>query len=73
MTSSQTLQRTGIVKDIIVLKSDVEGTEGLKSEIQQMVRQRLSTQPIRARSNSSPHGRRRRIGKIQRFILRGGA
>ena len=36
-------QRTGIVKDIIVLKSGVEGTEGLKSEIQQMVRQRLST------------------------------
>ena len=35
--------RTEIVKAVIVLRAGVEGTEDLKAEIQQMVRQRLST------------------------------
>ena len=37
--------RTEIVKAVIVLKQGVAGTEALKAEIQNMVRQRLSTHP----------------------------
>jgi acyl-coenzyme A synthetase/AMP-(fatty) acid ligase len=70
MTSSQTRSVPRSSKAVIVLKSGVEGTEG--SEIQQMVRQRLlyayprEIEFITARPKTP-------IGKIQRFILRGGA
>ena len=56
-----------------MLKSGVEGTEGLKSEIQQMVRQRLSTQAYPREIEFITALPKTPSGKIQRFILRGGA
>jgi len=66
-------QRTEIVKAVIVLKSGVEGTEGLKSEIQQLVRQRLSTHSYPREIDFVAALPKTPSGKIQRFILRGGA
>jgi len=65
--------RTEIVKAVIVLKAGFSGTEELKAEIQQMVRQRLSTHAYPREIdfvNSLP---KTPSGKIQRFILRGDA
>jgi len=66
-------QRTEIVKAVIVLKSGVEGTEDLKSEIQQLVRQRLSTHAYPREIDFVAALPKTPSGKIQRFILRGGA
>jgi len=66
-------QRTEIVKAVIVLKSGVEGTENLKSEIQQLVRQRLSTHAYPREIDFVAALPKTPSGKIQRFILRGGA
>jgi acetyl-CoA synthetase len=66
-------QRTEIVKAVIVLKSGVEGTEELKSEIQQLVRQRLSTHAYPREIDFVAALPKTPSGKIQRFILRGGA
>jgi acetyl-CoA synthetase len=65
-------QRTEIVKAVIVLKSGVEGTEDLKSEIQQMVRRRLSTHAYPREIDFVAALPKTPSGKIQRFILRGG-
>lgn len=65
-------QRTEIVKAVIVLKSGVEGTEDLKSEIQQMVRQRLSTHAYPREIDFVAALTKTPSGKIQRFVLRGG-
>ena len=56
-----------------MLKSGVEGTEGLKSEIQQMVRQRLSMYSYPREIEFITALPKTPSGKIQRFILRGGA
>jgi acetyl-CoA synthetase len=64
-------QRTEIVKAVIVLKSGMEGTAGLKSEIQQMVRQRLSTHAYPREIDFVATLPKTPSGKIQRFILRG--
>ena len=66
-------QRTEIVKAVIVLKSGVEGTEALKSEIQQWCASAYRRMPIRAKSISWQRLPKTPSGKIQRFILRGGA
>ena len=63
--------RTEIVKAVIVLKSGVEGTEALKVEIQQMVRQRLSTHSYPREIDFVASLPKTPSGKIQRFILRG--
>ena len=65
--------RTEIVKAFVVLKSGVEGTEDLKSEIQQLVRQRLSTHAYPREIDFVAALPKTPSGKIQRFILRGGA
>jgi len=62
--------RTEIVKAIIVLKLGVEGTEDLKTEIQQLVRQRLSTHAYPREIDFVPSLPKTPSGKIQRFILR---
>jgi len=64
-------QRTEIVKAVIVLKYGVEGTEDLKSEIQQMVRQRLSTHAYPREIDFIAALPKTPSGKIQRFVLRG--
>jgi acetyl-CoA synthetase len=64
-------QRTEIVKAVIVLKAGVEGTEDLKAEIQQMVRQRLSTHAYPREIDFVSTLPKTPSGKIQRFILRG--
>ena len=64
-------QRTEIVKAVIVLKTGVEGTEALKEEIQQMVRQRLSTHAYPREIDFVSALPKTPSGKIQRFILRG--
>jgi acetyl-CoA synthetase len=64
-------QRTEIVKAVIVLKAGVEGTEDLKAEIQQMVRQRLSTHAYPREIDFVTTLPKTPSGKIQRFILRG--
>ena len=64
-------QRTEIVKAVIVLKSGVEGTGDLKSEIQQMVRQRLSTHAYPREIDFIASLPKTPSGKIQRFVLRG--
>ena len=56
---------------VIVLKSGVEGTEALKVEIQQMVRQRLSTHSYPREIDFVASLPKTPSGKIQRFILRG--
>src|SRR6187431_2600504 len=66
-------QRTEIVKAVIVLKSGVEGTEDLKSEIQQMVRQRLSTHAYPREIDFIAALPKTPSGKVQRFVLRGGS
>jgi acetyl-CoA synthetase len=66
-------QRTEIVKAVIVLNSGVEGSEDLKLEIQQMVRQRLSTHSYPREIDFVAALPKTASGKIQRFILRGGA
>ncbi len=66
-------QRTEIVKAVIVLKSGIEGTEDLKTEIQQMVRQRLSTHAYPREIDFVAALPKTPSGKIQRFVLRGGA
>ena len=63
--------RTEIVKAVIVLKLGVEGTEALKAEIQQMVRQRLSTHSYPREIDFVASLPKTPSGKIQRFILRG--
>ena len=63
-------QRTEIVKAVIVLRPGVEGTEDLKSEIQQMVRQRLSTHAYPREIDFIAALPKTPSGKIQRFILR---
>ena len=64
-------QRTEIVKAVIVLKAGVHGTEDLKAEIQQMVRQRLSTHSYPREIDFVTALPKTPSGKIQRFILRG--
>jgi acetyl-CoA synthetase len=66
-------QRTEIVKAVIVLKAGVEGTEDLKAEIQQMVRQRLLTHFYPREIDFVTALPKTPSGKIQRFILRGDA
>jgi acyl-coenzyme A synthetase/AMP-(fatty) acid ligase len=51
----------------------VEGTEDLKAEIQQMVRQRLSTHSYPREIDFVTALPKTPSGKIQRFILRGDA
>jgi acetyl-CoA synthetase len=63
-------QRTEIVKAVIVLRSGVEGTEDLKSEIQQVVCQRLSTHAYPRELDFVAALPKTPSGKIQRFILR---
>jgi acetyl-CoA synthetase len=65
--------RTEIVKAVIVLKTGIEGTEDLKAEIQQMVRQRLSTHAYPREIDFVTSLPKTPSGKIQRFILRGDA
>jgi len=65
--------RTEIVKAVIVLKLGIEGTEGLKVEIQQLVRQRLSTHAYPREIDFIASLPKTPSGKIQRFILRGNA
>jgi acetyl-CoA synthetase len=65
--------RTEIVKAVIVLRAGVEGTEDLKAEIQQMVRQRLSTHSYPREIDFVTSLPKTPSGKIQRFILRGDA
>jgi acetyl-CoA synthetase len=64
-------QRTEVVKAVIVLKSGMEGTEDLKSEIPQMVRRRLSTRAYPREIDFIAALPQTPSGKIQRFILRG--
>ena len=56
-----------------MLKSDVEGPEEPNSDMQQMVRQRLSTHAYPREIEFVTARPKTPIGKIQRFILRGGA
>ena len=65
--------RTEIVKAVIVLKQGVAGTEALKAEIQNMVRQRLSTHSYPREIDFVASLPKTPSGKIQRFILRGEA
>jgi acetyl-CoA synthetase len=65
--------RTEIVKAVIVLKMGIEGTEALKVEIQQLVRQRLSTHAYPREIDFIASLPKTPSGKIQRFILRGNA
>ena len=65
--------RTEIVKAVIVLKQGVAGTEALKAEIQNMVRQRLSTHSYPREIDFVVALPKTPSGKIQRFILRGEA
>jgi len=65
--------RTEIVKAVIVLKLGIEGTEALKVEIQQLVRQRLSTHAYPREIDFIASLPKTPSGKIQRFILRGNA
>ena len=65
--------RTEIVKAVIVLRAGIEGTEELKTEIQQMVRQRLSTHSYPREIDFVTSLPKTPSGKIQRFILRGDA
>ena len=62
--------RTEIVKAVIVLKSGYEGTDDLKTDIQQMVRQRLSTHSYPREIDFVTSLPKTPSGKIQRFILR---
>ena len=63
--------RTEIVKAVIVLKQGVAGTEALRAEIQNMVRQRLSTHSYPREIDFVATLPKTPSGKIQRFILRG--
>ena len=63
--------RTEVVKAVIVLKQGVAGTEALKAEIQNMVRQRLSTHSYPREIDFVVALPKTPSGKIQRFILRG--
>ena len=62
--------RTEIVKAVIVLKAGIEGTDDLKAEIQQLVRQRLSTHSYPREIDFVLSLPKTPSGKIQRFILR---
>ena len=66
-------QRTEIVKAVIVLKAGIEGTETLKAEIQQMVRERLSTHAYPREIEFVAALPKTPSGKVQRFVLRGEA
>lgn len=65
--------RTEIVKAVIVLKAGVDGTDDLKAEIQQLVRQRLSTHAYPREIEFVTSLPKTPSGKIQRFILRANA
>jgi acetyl-CoA synthetase len=65
--------RTEIVKAVVVLKGGVDGTEELKAEIQQLVRQRLSTHAYPREIEFVTSLPKTPSGKIQRFILRANA
>jgi len=65
--------RTEIVKAVIVLKQGVAGTEALKAEIENMVRQRLSTHSYPREIDFVATLPKTPSGKIQRFVLRGEA
>ena len=54
-----------------MLKSDVEGPEELNSDMQQMVRQRLSTHAYPREIDFIAALPKTPSGKIQRFVLRG--
>ena len=56
-----------------MLKSDVEGPEEPNSDMQQMVRQRLSTHAYPREIEFITARPKTPSGKIQRFILRGEA
>jgi acetyl-CoA synthetase len=66
-------QRTEIVKAVIVLKAGVEGTEALKADIQQLVRQRLSTHAYPREIDFVMALPKTPSGKVQRYLLRGNA
>lgn len=66
-------QRIEIVKAAIVLKAGVDGTENLMADIQQKVRQRLSTHAYPREIDFVTALPKTPSGKIQRFILRGDA
>jgi acetyl-CoA synthetase len=56
-----------------VLKTGIEGAEDLKAEIQQRVRQRLSTHAYPREIDFVTALPKTPSGKIQRFVLRGDA
>ena len=64
-------ERTEIVKAVIVLKAGIEGTDALKAELQQLVRQRLSTHAYPREIDFVTALPKTPSGKIQRFLLRG--
>ncbi len=66
-------ERTEIVKAVIVLKAGISGTDDLKAEIQQLVRQRLSTHAYPREIDFVTDLPKTPSGKIQRFVLRGDA
>jgi acetyl-CoA synthetase len=66
-------QRTEIVQAVIVLKAGVAGTDDLKADIQQMVRQRLSSHAYPRQIDFVAALPKTPSGKIQRFLLRGQA
>ena len=66
-------QRTEIVQAVIVLKAGVAGTDELKADIQQMVRQRLSSHAYPRQIDFVAALPKTPSGKIQRFLLRGQA
>ena len=66
-------QRTEIVKAVIVLKAGVDGTEALKADIQQLVRQRLSTHAYPREIDFVTALPKTPSGKVQRYLLRGNA
>ena len=58
---------------MIVLKTGVEGTEALKVDIQQLVRQRLSTHAYPREIDFVTALPKTPSGKVQRYLLRGKA
>jgi acetyl-CoA synthetase len=63
-------ERTEIVKAFVVLKAGYEGNEALASEIQQLVRKRLSTHAYPREVAFVETLPKTPSGKIQRFLLR---
>jgi acetyl-CoA synthetase len=64
-------ERTEIVKAVIVLKTGIAGSDALAAEIQQLVRQRLSTHAYPREIDFVAALPKTPSGKVQRFLLRG--